>query len=227
MDRGRVLFRTTIGLKITMALSGIVWIAYVIGHMIGNLKIFQGREVFNHYAEGLRGFGDPFLGSGQALWIARIILIVALVLHVWSAWKLTRVSRAARDVGYRKREAIEFSRASRTMRWGGVALLAFIAYHILHLTLGWAHHDFVHGDPYHNFVAGFRLWPVSVIYLAAMIALALHLYHGTWSALQTLGLGDGQHHEKTWHRRVALVIAVAVAGINALFPVAVLAGIVS
>ena len=227
MDRGRALFRTTIGLKITMAVSGIVWVGYVIGHMLGNLKVYQGGESFNHYAEGLRGFGDPFLGSGQALWLVRAVLIVALVLHVWSAWKLTRISHGARDVGYRKREPIEFNRASRTMRWGGVALLAFIVYHVLHLTLGTVHHDFVPGDAYHNFVTGFQLWPVSAVYMAAMVALGLHVYHGVWSAFQTLGFGDGQDHGRRWHRRLALVVALVVVLGNVSFPVAVLTGIVS
>lgn len=227
MERGKTLWRTTIGLKITMALSGIVWVGFVIGHMLGNLKVYQGAEAFNHYAEGLRVFGDPFLGRGQALWIARIVLIVALALHVWSAWHLARRSRAAREVGYRKREAIEFSRASRTMRWGGVALLAFLVYHILHLTLGTVHPDFVPGDAYHNFVAGFQSLPVAGVYGVAMIALGLHLYHGVWSAFQTLGAGDGEQHEQRWHRGLAGAVALVVALGNLSFPVAVLTGIVS
>lgn len=227
MERGRALLRTSIGLKITMALSGLVWVGFVIGHMLGNLKVYQGRAAFNHYAEGLRVFGDPFLGEGQALWIARVVLIVALVLHVWSALRLARMSRAARDVGYRKRQAIEFNRASRTMRWGGVALLAFLVYHILHFTTGDAHHDFVAGDAYHNFVAGFQIWWVAAIYAVAMVALGLHLYHGTWSAMQTLGFGDGQRHELRWHRRLALGVALVVVLGNLSFPVAVLTGIVS
>ena len=227
MERGKTLWRTSIGLKVTMALSGVVWVGFVIGHMLGNLKVYQGAEAFNHYAEGLRVFGDPFLGRGQALWIARIVLIVALALHVWSAWRLARRSRAARDVGYRKRDAIEFSRASRTMRWGGVALLAFIVYHILHFTLGTVHPDFVHGDAYHNFVVGFQSLPVAGVYGIAMIALGLHLYHGVWSAFQTLGFGDGEDHDIGWHRSLAAAVALVVALGNLTFPVAVLTGIVS
>lgn len=227
MQRSSGLFRTTIGLKITMALSGVVWVGFVIGHMLGNLKVYQGSEAFNHYAEGLRTFGAPFLMREQALWIARVVLIVALVLHVWAAWRLTRRSRAARDVGYRMNKTISFSRASKTMRWGGVALLAFIVYHILHLTTGTLHHDFVHGDPYHNFVSGFQLWYVSAIYAVAMIALGLHLFHGIWSGFQTLGYGDGQEHGKRWHRQLALGIALVVALGNLSFPVAVLAGVIS
>jgi succinate dehydrogenase / fumarate reductase cytochrome b subunit len=227
MQRSGSLFRTSIGLKITMAVTGIVWVGFVIGHMLGNLKVYQGPDAFNHYAEGLRVFGAPFLLDTQALWIARAVLALALVLHVWSAWKLTRQSHAARDVGYRKRESIEFSRASRTMRWGGVALFLFIVYHILHLTLGVVHPDFVPGDPYHNFVAAFASVPVALFYVAAMIALALHLYHGIWSAFQTLGFSDGQDHGRRWHRRIALGIALVVLVGNLSFPVAVLTGVVS
>lgn len=225
MQRSRGLFRTSIGLKITMAVTGIVWVGFVIGHMLGNLKVYQGREAFNHYAEGLRVFGAPFLLDSQALWIARAVLFVALVLHVWSALKLTRQSHAARDVDYRKREALEFSRASRTMRWGGVALLLFIVYHILHLTLGVVHPDFVPGDPYHNFVAAFASVPVALFYAAAMVALALHLYHGVWSSFQTLGVTDERVNR--WRRPLALAVALVVLIGNLSFPVAVLTGFVS
>lgn len=225
MGRSAALFRTSIGLKITMALSGIVFVGFVIGHMFGNLKVYQGAEVFNHYAEGLREFGDPFLQSGQALWIARAVLIVALVAHVWSAARLTRQSLAARDEGYRKLDALEFSRTSRSMRWGGVALFAFVVYHLLHLTFGSVHPDFIAGDAYHNVVVGFQSVPVSGIYAVAMIALGLHLYHGVWSAFQTLGI-NGQRINR-WRRPIALVIALIVAGGNLSFPVAVLTGLVA
>lgn len=225
MGRSAALFRTSIGLKITMALSGIVFVGFVIGHMFGNLKVYQGAEVFNHYAEGLREFGDPFLQYGQALWIARAVLIVALAAHVWSAVRLTRLSLAARDERYRRLEALEFSRASRSMRWGGVALLAFIAYHLLHLTFGTVHPDFIAGDAYHNLVSGFQSAPVAGVYAAAMIALGLHLYHGVWSAFQTLGVTGPRINR--WRRPLALGIALIVVGGNLSFPVAVLTGFVS
>jgi succinate dehydrogenase / fumarate reductase cytochrome b subunit len=223
MGRTAALFRTSIGLKITMAVSGIVFVGFVIGHMLGNLKVYLGAEVFNHYAEGLREFGAPFLGHGQFLWIARAVLIVALVVHVWSALKLTRQSRAARDEGYRKRESMEFSRFSRSMRWGGVALLTFIIYHLLHLTFGLVHPDFIPGDAYHNLVTGFESVPVSVVYMVAMIALGLHLYHGVWSAFQTLGISGPRVNR--WRRPLALGIALFVVAGNLSFPVSVLTGI--
>lgn len=225
MGRNAALFRTSIGLKIMMAVSGIVFVGFVIGHMLGNLKVYLGAEVFNHYADGLREFGAPFLGYGQFLWIARAVLIVSLVVHVWSALKLTRQSHAARDEGYRKRESMEFSRSSRSMRWGGVALLIFVIYHLLHLTFGTVHPNFVHGDAYHNLVSGFQSLPVSVVYMLAVIALGLHLYHGIWSAFQTLGICGP--HVNRWRRPLALGVAVVVVMGNLSFPVSVLTGILT
>jgi succinate dehydrogenase / fumarate reductase cytochrome b subunit len=225
MGRSGALLRTSIGLKITMAVSGIVFVGFVIGHMLGNLKVYLGADAFNHYAEGLREFGDPFLGPGQALWIARIVLILALVLHVWSSVTLSRQNRAARSVEYKKRESMEFSRASRSMRWGGLALLAFIVFHILHLTTGTVHPDFIAGDAYHNFVAGFQSYPVVAVYVIAMIALGLHLYHGVWSAFQTLGAAGPRINR--WRRPLAAAISLVVMCGNLSFPIAVLIGIVS
>jgi len=225
MGSSAALFRTSIGLKITMAISGIVFVGFVIGHMLGNLKAYLGAETFNHYAEGLREFGGPFLGYGQFLWIARAVLIFALGMHVWSALKLTRQSHAARDEGYRKRESMEFSRSSRSMRWGGVALLTFIVYHLLHLTFGSLHPDFIAGDAYHNLVSGFQSAPVSGVYMLAILALGLHLYHGIWSAFQTLGISGPRVNR--WRRPLALGISLLVVAGNLSFPVSVLTGILA
>jgi succinate dehydrogenase / fumarate reductase cytochrome b subunit len=228
MRRVYSLFSTSVGKKVAMAVSGALFVLYVIAHMLGNLKVYLGRETFNHYAEGLREFGAPFLGHGQFLWIARIVLILALVLHVYFAYQLSFMSWTARGSvygsKYRKREHLEFHYASRTMRWGGVVLLLFLTYHILHLTTGTLHPDFVPGDAYHNFVAGFQVLPVSVAYTAAMIALGFHLYHGTWSAFHTLGW-EGSPGDRL-RRSIALGIALVVLVGNLSFPVAVLSGIV-
>ena len=214
-------FRSSLGLKIVMALTGIVLFGFVIGHMIGNLQVYLGPEVFNHYAELLRE-----LGHGMALWIARAGLLVAVGLHIWSAWRLTLMNSAARPVGYREVERRESTYASRTMRWSGVILLLFIVYHLLHFTIGVhaVHPQFVPGDAYHNFVTGFQNPLVSGFYVLAMLALGLHLYHGAWSFMQTLGLS----HPRYDHLRyafAALVTLVILAG-NISFPVAVLTGYV-
>jgi succinate dehydrogenase / fumarate reductase cytochrome b subunit len=213
--------RSSLGLKIVMALTGIVLFGFVIGHMVGNLQIYLGREAFNHYAELLRA-----LGHGMLLWVARAGMLVAVTLHIWSAWRLTLMNNAARPVGYRETERRESTYASRTMRWSGVILLFFIVYHLLHLTIGEhaVHAQFVHGDAYHNFVTGFQNPLVSGFYILAMLALGLHLYHGAWSFMQTLGLS----HPRYNHLRyafAALITLVILAG-NISFPVAVLTGYV-
>ncbi|MFQ5747793.1 MAG: succinate dehydrogenase cytochrome b subunit [Gemmatimonadota bacterium] len=217
-------YRTTVGRKVAMAVSGAFFVLFVIGHMLGNMKVYMGPAAFNGYAEGLREFGHPFLARGQFLWIARVLLLASLGVHALAALQLTRVSRAARSVRYRKHEAIEFSYASRTMRWGGVLLLAFVVYHLMHFTWGNAHPDFVPGDAYHNFVTGFQVWPVSVAYMLAMVVLGLHLYHGIWSSFQTFGLNGGRFNRI--RRPLAAGVALVVALGNLSFPVAVLAGIV-
>jgi succinate dehydrogenase cytochrome b subunit len=213
--------RSSLGLKIVMALTGIVLFGFVVGHMIGSLQVYLGPEVFNHYAETLRE-----LGHGMLLWVARAGLLVAVGLHIWSAWRLTLMNNAARPVGYREVERRESSYASRTMRWSGVILLLFIVYHLLHFTIGVhaVHPHFVPGDAYHNFVTGFQNPLVSGFYILAMLALGLHLYHGAWSFMQTLGLS----HPRYDHLRyafAALVTLVILAG-NISFPVAVLTGYV-
>ena len=219
--KAQAFMRSSLGLKIVMALTGIVLFGFVIGHMIGNLQVYLGPEVFNHYAELLRE-----LGHGMALWIARAGLLVAVGLHIWSAWRLTLMNSAARPVGYREVERRESTYASRTMRWSGVILLLFIVYHLLHFTIGVhaVHPQFVPGDAYHNFVTGFQNPLVSGFYVLAMLALGLHLYHGAWSFMQTLGLS----HPRYDHLRyafAALVTLVILAG-NISFPVAVLTGYV-
>jgi succinate dehydrogenase / fumarate reductase cytochrome b subunit len=218
---------TTVGRKILMAVTGVVLILFVIGHMVGNLKVYMGREAFNHYAEGLRTFGAPFFGESQLLWLIRIFLLVCVLLHIWAAITLSARSRAARPVGYRRYQGNElvFSYASRTMLWGGVLLVLFIIYHLMHFTIGNAHPDFVAGDAYHNFVTGFQQWPIAAVYILAMLALGLHLYHGLWSMLQTLGANNARYNHL--RRPIALVLALAVVLINISFPVAVLAGVLT
>jgi succinate dehydrogenase / fumarate reductase, cytochrome b subunit len=225
MAREFSLWGSTVGKKIAMAVSGVILIGFVVVHMLGNLKVYQGAESFNAYAEGLRTFGYPFFGPYQVLWIIRIVLIVALLVHLTAAAQLVMRKRAARAVGYRKYDNdLAFSFASRTMVWGGVIILLFVIYHLLHLTLGTAHPDFIHGDAYHNFVVGFSSVPVSLAYIAAMIPLGFHLYHGFWSMLQTLGANNPNYNR--YRRPIAAVLAIAVVLGNISFPVAVLAGIV-
>ncbi len=223
MRRVYSLYGTSVGKKYTMAVSGAIFVLFVIVHMFGNLKVYLGAEAFNHYAEGLRSFGEPFLGHEWFLWVFRVGLLAFLLIHTVAAWQTSRQSWAARGDKYKKHEKLVFHYASRTMRWGGVALLLFVVYHILHLTTGTLHPDFIPGDAYHNFVTGFRSLPVVAVYAVAMIALGLHLYHGVWSAFQTMGL-DGPRIKK-WREPAALLVALVVVLVNLSFPVAVYTGI--
>lgn len=224
MARLQTLTQSSVGKKILMAVTGVVLVAFVIAHMVGNLKVYLGREHFNAYARFLRTVGMPALPESGLLWILRIVLLACVGVHIWASIALTRMSWAARAGRYAKGNDLVFSKASRTMRWGGVALLAFVVYHLLHFTTGTVHPDFSPEDPYHNFVAGFRSVPVSLVYILAMVALAFHLYHGIWSATQTLGIDDPRI--EPLRRPVALGIALVVFVGNVSFPLAVLAGVV-
>jgi succinate dehydrogenase / fumarate reductase cytochrome b subunit len=214
------LLRSSLGLKIVMAVTGLILFGFVVAHMIGNLQVYLGPEAMDEYAVFLRS-----LLHGTGLWIARAVLLVAAGLHIWSAWRLTMINRAARPVGYREVERRESTYASRTMRWSGVIVLLFIAYHLLHFTFGapFVHPHFVPGAVYHNFVTGFRSPLVSGFYVLAMLALGLHLYHGAWSFMQTLGLSHPRYNNLR-HGLATLLTVVVVAG-NISFPVAVLTGL--
>lgn len=183
-------YRSSIAKKAVMALTGLVGIGYVLAHMYGNLKVFQGEEYFNAYAEGLRSLGAPIFGHAHLLWVIRIVLLAAVILHVWSAVSLTRQAQRARPEKYAVHHRVQADYASVTMRYGGTVLFLFLLFHLAHFTWGvqGIHNDFVAGDPYHNVISGFQFWPATVLYLLALVALGFHLYHGTWSMFQTLGM---------------------------------------
>lgn len=218
-------YRSTIGKKVIMAATGLIGIAFVVVHMLGNLQAFEGWAKIDSYGAALHG---PL---NELLWIVRIVLIVAVVLHVLMAWQLTQRSRAARPAGYHDRRPQVSTLASRTMRWGGVLLLAFIIFHILHFTTeqvdpaGWRGRldSAGHRDVYGNIVASFHIWWVALFYIVAMIFLGLHLYHGAWSSVRTLGYAKPSPYPL--HRRIALVVAVVVWLGFTLVPLAVLAGV--
>src|SRR6266567_923232 len=217
-------FRSLIGKKLIMAVTGLILFFFVVGPMLGNLKVFQGPEHFNAYAEGLRAVGAPFFGRGQLLWGVRIILLVSVLAHIWAAIEVTRAGRRARPVGYRRLDPVETTYAARTMRWGGVIIFLYVIYHLHDLTFGRANPSFVPGDVYHNVVATFSRWPVSAIYVVAMVVVGLHVYHGLWSAFQTLGWNRPPTFR--WRRGAAAAIAAVIAGGYISIPVAVLAGLI-
>src|SRR5437763_5000117 len=186
------LWRSTIGKKYIMAITGLIWFGYLIAHLWGNLKIYAGPQFLNDYGGFLRTVGEPLFGCSQLLWLARIILIPAFVIHIVAAIQLKTRDSASRPRAYAMRRNLESTFASRTMIWGGIFILVFVIYHVLDFTFGTVNPNFVEGDIYHNVVASFRLWPVAVFYVLAMCALGLHLFHGIWSKFQTLGLNTAR-----------------------------------
>ncbi len=225
MSRTASLYHSTVGKKVLMAVTGLILFLFVIGHMLGNLKVFEGPESFNQYAEFLRTMGYPLIPRYGLIWVGRIFLLAAVGVHVYSAWQLWVRSRLARAEGYRKVKDLSFSYASRTMRWGGVLILLFVVYHILHLTTGQAHPDFVPGDVYRNFIVGFSNPLVVGFYVVAQVALGLHLYHGVWSMTQTLGASHPKYDR--WRRSTSGALAIVVVVGFVIPPVAVLLGLLS
>ena len=219
--------RSTIALKLTMAVSGLIFIGYVLAHMYGNLKAFAGHDAFNEYAHHLRTFGEPLLPHEGFLWVMRALLIVALVVHVWSAVVLWRRASSARSVKYQVRKPQNSSISSRTMRWGGLTLLLFIVWHLLNFTIGKVNpQGGATDDPYNLMVDTFDVWWMTLIYLAAMIALGMHIHHGMFSALQTLGL-TSTASSRARARQAGWVLAVVIAGGFSLVPLFTLFGVIS
>lgn len=220
MGRAATFWHSTVGKKVVMAVTGIIGIGFLIAHVVGNLMIFRGPAALNGYSHFLHG------PAAELLWVVRVVLILAVILHVIAAWQLTQRSHAARPVAYAQREPQVSTIASRLMRWGGVLLLVFIVFHILHFTTGTIRPagSFEEGNVYSNVVASFRIWWVMLFYVIAMIFLGLHLYHGAWSSVRTLG-ATGESPNPL-HRRVSAGLAVLIWLGFTLVPVAVFFGLV-
>jgi len=222
------LYRTSIGKKVIMALTGLIGIGFVIVHMYGNLKAFVGAEYFNHYSEGLRELGAPIFGHTHLLWILRLVLLAAVVLHAWAAWSLYQESRRARSIKYVKHTKIQATPAALYIRVGGVIILIFVILHLMHFTWGvpGIHPNFSQTDVYRNLVVGFQSYGYlpAILYLVAMTALGFHLYHGTSSLFQTLGLNDRRAKPL---QALALCLAIVIAFGFAAVPLAVLFGFLS
>jgi succinate dehydrogenase / fumarate reductase, cytochrome b subunit len=228
------LYSTAVGKKYAMAITGIIGILYVVGHMVGNLKMYLGvvtegdARVYDIdvYGEFLRELLVPILPHGFFLWIMRAVLIAALVVHVHAAWSLTLLNRKARPVKYQTARDYQVANfASRTMRWTGIIVLLFIAFHLADLTWGWTHPDFVKGAVYWNVDQSFSRLPVAAFYILANIALGVHLFHGTWSLFQSMGWNNPRFN--SWRRSLATAVATIVVVGNVSFPIAVMAGVVS
>lgn len=221
MNQALTFFDTTIGKKVVMAISGLVLFGFTVGHMAGNLQVFLGPETYNHYSTTLHSLAE-------LLWVARAVIFVAFVLHVVMAVQLVSASAAARPVAYRVKKNNRTTFAALTMRFSGITLLFFVLYHLAHFTFpgvamgAYEHLD--HTQVYTNFVNGFSIPWVVALYVAAMVSLGMHLYHGSYSLFQTLGLNNPLRNEtvKGLAQFVALVVTVG----NIILPLSVLLGIV-
>jgi len=216
--RSAQFWSSTVGKKIVMALTGAIGVGYLVAHVSGNLLVFAGPEKINAYAALLKS--NPGL-----LWTARTILIVAVLLHIIAAYQLARMSQKSRPTSYKRWRAIGSDFASRTMRWTGPLVGLFIVYHLLHFTLGTVHPNFDERNVYHNVISGFRVWYVSAIYIIAMLALSLHLYHGAWSMFESLGINHLKYNRLIRVLATVVTIVVVVGFIS--IPVAVLLGFIS
>jgi succinate dehydrogenase / fumarate reductase cytochrome b subunit len=222
------LYQTAVGKKWVMALTGVALIGYLIAHMVGNLKLYYGPEKMNAYADWLRHLLYPAFAESQVLWMMRTGLIVAFILHLHSAYSLTVMNRQARPVGYQsQRDYIAADFASRTMRWSGVLVFAFVVWHLMDLTFGTpgVNDGFIAHDPYNNVVRSFERPLVAAFYVVANLAIGIHLWHGAWSIFQSLGVNNPRLNPL--RRALATVITVVVVAGNVSFPIMVQAGIIS
>jgi succinate dehydrogenase / fumarate reductase cytochrome b subunit len=224
------LYSTAVGKKYVMAITGIMMIGFVIVHMIGNLKMFLGAEEFNHYAEFLRELLVPILPRTITLWLLRLGLIAAVLLHIHAAYSLTVMNRTARPVKYQSARDYQVANfASRTMRWTGIIVILFVLWHLADLTWGTVtavgtDGKFVRGHAYDNVALSLDRIPVAALYIVANIALGIHLFHGTWSLFQSLGFNNPRFNNA--RRYFATGFAVLIGVINISFPIMILAGVV-
>jgi succinate dehydrogenase / fumarate reductase cytochrome b subunit len=217
-------YRSAVGKKWVMGLTGVMLLGFVMFHMVGNLKSYLGAEDLAHYSDFLREILVPLLPRTVFVWIMRLGLIAAFFLHIHAAYSLTRMNHRARPQAYASnRDYVAANFASRTMRWTGVIVLLFIAWHLADLTWGWANPDYVRGDPYNNLVTSLSRWPVTILYLAANLALGVHIFHGAWSMFQSLGINNPRFNN--WRRRFAQAFAAIIVIGNLSFPVMVQAGV--
>jgi len=219
MNRSDAFACSTIGRKVVMAVTGLVLFGFVFAHMLGNLQMFlPDHEAINHYGRFLQ---EMLHGGG--IWVARAVLLGSVGLHIWAAWSLTRTSWKARPIPYKVVTPDASTYASRTMRWSGPILFLFIVYHLLHFTVGSVHPAFVEGEIYRNVIVGFSFWPVAAAYVIAILALGLHLRHGAWSMLQTLGASHPRWDGARNLAATAFTVIIVLGFISV--PLAVLAGV--
>lgn len=217
-------YGSAVGKKWVMAVTGIMLMGFVFAHMIGNLKIYQGAHALNVYGEFLRALAYPLLPKHVVLWLMRLGLLGAFTLHIHSAWSLTNMNRRSNAGGYKSpRDYQAANVASRSMRVTGVVILLYLLFHLADLTWGFANPDFVRGDVYRNVQASLGNIVPAGIYVIANLALGVHLFHGSWSMFQTLGLNNPKYN--AWRRNFALGFALLITLGNLSFPLTVATGV--
>ena len=219
-------WRSAIGKKWVMAVTGIMLLGFVLVHMIGNLKVFLSAGEVDQYGEWLRTILEPALPRTVFLWILRVGLIGAFFLHITSAYQLTRMNHAARPVKYKGgRTYVAADFASRTMRWTGIIIGLFLVYHLADLTWGTLNPHFVRGAPYENMVQSFNKWYIAAIYIVANIALGIHIFHGAWAMFHSLGLNNPSYNRARRYFATGFAALITVGNVS--IPIAVLTGAVS
>ena len=207
-------YMSNIGLKIVMALTGFAMFGFLVTHMLGNLQIFWGAEIINGYAESLHD-------HPTVLWPLRFGLIGSILAHIHAAVTLTSRSMAARPEGYRKLKRSK--RVETSMRLSGVVVLLFVIYHLLHLTFGTAHGDYIAGDVYHNVTTAFSNPIIAIVYMVCNVLVGVHLFHGLWSMFRTLGVASPRYDRLA--RNAATVLTLTIVGGNVFMPLAILVGL--
>lgn len=213
-----------------MAVTGLVLIGFLLAHMYGNLKLFEGQQAFDTYSHHLRTMFEPILPYGGLLWILRVVLLACVIAHIWSAATLASRSRKAaggsgRYQSRKHRGGVSRSYSSRTMRWGGVIIALFVVFHLLHLTANIIAPGGVQASPYMRTVIGFQYWWVFLIYVVAMVAIGFHLRHGLWSAFATLGANTSATTRRRLNLLAVVVAVVLVVGFLS-GPLAALIGVI-
>jgi succinate dehydrogenase / fumarate reductase cytochrome b subunit len=218
MGRIGAFWRSLVGKKVIMAVTGVILLLYIIGHLLGNLQIFEGPERLNAYAAFLKS-------TGELLWAVRIVLLVSLVLHVIASVQVSLASKRSRPAGYAEKKSIETSYAARTMIWSGPLIFLYVVYHLAMFTFLVTGPGYSPTDVYRNEVQAFQVPAISAFYVVAIVFLGMHLYHGAWSMLHTLGASNPRY--RFLRRTIAPVVAIAITAGYIAIPIAVLMGFIS
>jgi succinate dehydrogenase / fumarate reductase cytochrome b subunit len=218
MGRIRAFWRSLVGKKVVMAVTGVILLLYIVGHLLGNLQIFEGPERLNAYAAFLKS-------TGELLWAVRIVLLLSLVLHIIASVQVSLASKRARPADYEAKKSIETSYAARTMIWSGPLIFLYVVYHLAMFTFLVTGPGYSPTDVYRNEVQAFQVPAISLFYVVAIVFLGMHLYHGAWSMLHTLGASNPRY--RVLRKTIAPILAIAITVGYIAIPIAVLMGFIS